>query len=41
MGQYSQSHSRLVCARVNTWVSSGKTLTGHDKWLALFVASGD
>jgi len=25
MGQSSQSHSRLVCARVNTWVSSGKT----------------
>ena len=36
-----RSHSRLECARANTWVSSGKTLTGHDKLLALFVASGD
>jgi len=27
--------------RANTWVSSGKTLTGHDKLLALLVASGD
>ena len=25
MGQCSQSHSRLPCARVNTWVRSGKT----------------